>query len=194
MIILVRADASAAQVDALGRRIRDLGLTVVVLDDAKGRALEVLGDERGRVLSLADDPAVEEVLTRRTPLAGGEPLWPHAALRVGMLAVALLSVLLLLAAFFPPALSDPARPPLAKSPAPEWYARPPAAVLEAFPSSIRWIGGALVLLFGAALLLLPYLDRFDPETPKGRAVGRLVRAAGAVVLLACAVLAMGFGS
>ena len=191
MIILLRHDATPAQVAELAGRIRGLGLETVPLDDAKGRAIEVLGDERGLVLSLAHDPGVLEILTRRHPLAGGEPLWPHFALRVGILAVGVVAALLLLAGFLPPALSDAASRPLAARPPVEWYLRMPTRVLEAFPASLRSVGGALVLAFGLVVLFLPWIDRFDPGTPKGRAVSRAVRAAGAVMLLVTVVLALG---
>lgn len=191
MIILLRRDVTPAQVLDLNEKIRAMGLQTVPLDDAKGQAIEVLGDERGSVLALAGGPGVEEILTRRHPLTGGEPLWPHVALRAGILAIGVVIALLILSVFLPPSLGDAASQPLASRPPVEWYLRPPTAVLEAFPRSIRWVGGTLVLLFGLVLLLLPWIDRFDPATPRGRVVSRAVRAAGAFVLLASIVLMLG---
>ena len=191
MIILLRHDVTPAQVKDLNERIRALGLETVPHDDAKGQAIEVLGDERGRVLALGGRPGVEEILTRRLPLAGGEPLWPHFALRLGILTIAVLVVVLLLSAFLPPSLGDSASTPLARRPSVEWYLRAPTAVLEAFPASMRWLGGTLVLLFGLGILCLPWIDRFDPATPRGRAVSRAVRAAGALVLVVSLVLMLG---
>jgi len=190
MIVLLRSTATAADVRSLADRIRSFGLEAVVLDDAKGRALEVLGDDRGRVLSLAGDPSIEEILTRRRPVEGGEPLWPHFALRVGMLAVGLIAALLLLSAFVPPGLGDSPSRPVASQRA-EWYLRPPTAVLEAFPASLRWLGGVAVLLFGLALVALPWIDRWDPATPRGRAVGLALRGAGALVVVVSLVLVFG---
>lgn len=190
MIILLRHDVTPAEVTGLTAQIRAMGLETVTLDDTKGQAIEVLGDERGRVLALAGSPGVEEILTRRLPLAGGEPLWPHFALRVGILAVALVSLLLLLAGFLPPALGDAASAHKDAHP-PEWYLRMPTTVLGAFPSSLRWIGGTLVLLFGLAVLLLPFIDRFDPETPRGRTLSRAIRAAGLLVIVGSVVLMTG---
>jgi quinol-cytochrome oxidoreductase complex cytochrome b subunit len=191
VILLLRKDAPADSVRALDDRIRAMGLTTVTLDDAKGRAIEVLGDDRGQALAMADDPAVEEILTRRRPLVGGEPIWPHFALRLGMLAVAVISAVLLLAAFLPPGLGDPASHPLASKPPVEWYLRPPTFLIEALPASLRWLGGTLVFLFGAAFIALPWIDGGDLSTPRGRAVARAVRAVGALVFLISLVLVLG---
>ena len=160
MIVLLRDDADQAAVDDLLRRVQALGLQVRALDGQRGRALEVLGESRGRALELRGAPAVREILTRRTPLAGGEPLWPHVALRLGIALLLLLSALFVLASFLPPGLGDAAHAdnPSATLPV-EWYLRPVAGLTALFPVAARPLAGVLVLLLFLAFLLWPLLDR-----------------------------------
>ena len=106
MIVLLEPDAGPETVRDVVRAIEGLGLEAVPLREAKGHALEVLGAQRGRALELRGTPGVQEILTRRTALTGGEPLWPHGALRLAIMALPLLVVILLLSVFFPPALGD----------------------------------------------------------------------------------------
>ena len=106
MIVLLRHGADAGDVREFVDAVRALGLDVVPLDDRKGRGFEILGIDRGKVLALRDSPAVAEILTRRTALTGGEPLWPHFLLRLTVLGLAVLSAVLLVAAWLPPRLAD----------------------------------------------------------------------------------------
>jgi len=160
MIVLLRDDVDQAAVDDLLRRVEALGLQVRALDGARGRALEVLGEGRGRALELRGAPAVREILTRRTLLVGGEPLWPHFALRVGVVLLALLGLLFLLAAFLPPGLGDAAHAdnPAAALPV-EWYLRPFAGLCALLPEAARPLAGVTGLLLFLAFLLWPFLDR-----------------------------------
>ncbi|MFV1959938.1 MAG: hypothetical protein ACC662_11070, partial [Planctomycetota bacterium] len=166
MIVLLKRDASPDVVARLMERIRDEGLEVVPLQEGGDRAFEVVGAERGRVLPLAGAEGVEAILTRRTPLHGGEPLWPHFTIRVTILALVLLSVLLIMAAFLPSGLGDAAQAaggsPAAGMP---WYLRPLAWLYGLFPPSLHWLSGTLVLLFWAGLFFLPFLDR-PPRSPR----------------------------
>ena len=192
MIVLIRHDADPDAVRALADGIRELDLEAVPLDTGHGRAFEVVGADPSRVQELAGDPAVAEIMTRRTPLAGGEPVWPHVVLRVAIATILLLVLLALLTAIFPPGLGDQAtaaRPETA--PAVEWYLRPLDQLLQVFPAGL---GGWLVLLFWVALFLWPFLDRADPSTPRGRKAVLLMRIAGGVVLVLAVALALGVGS
>lgn len=182
MIVLLQPTVSAEGAHAIAERIRALGLQVIPLDDAKGRALEVLGEERGKVLTL-DEPGIREVLTRRVPLVGGEPVWPHFALRLGILAILVVSTLLVLTAFLPPGLGDPATHERAAAAPLEWYLRPAGALLARTPGSLGWIGGTAILALGLVLLFLPWIDRGDASKPRDRAVAQGVRAAATIVLL-----------
>ena len=174
MIVLLRADADAAAVEELVLSIQELGLDVVPLDERKGRGFEVVGPERGRVLALRDAPAVDEILTRRTALSGGEPLWPHFALRVGILVLLLLVTLVLLSAFFPPGLSDSAMMAGERPGQVEWFLRPLAGMLSMFPPRAAVVGGLLFLLYWLCFIFWPFIDRSDARTPGGRRAARLV--------------------
>lgn len=186
MIVLLRPDADAAAAEGVAQALRRLGLDPVPLDDVRGRAFEVGGDPTGRVLELRRIPGVEEVLTRRTPLEGGEPLWPHFALRLASVALVLLAVLLLLSAFTPPALGDRAVPDDGASRAVEWYLRPLAGLLARFPGAGRPLVGLFWLLF----FLWPFLDRADPATPGGRRLVLAMRVMGAALVVLLLVLAL----
>jgi len=186
MILLLRADADQAAIDDLFARLKALDLEAVVLDGLKGRAIEVVGENRGRALALRDAPAVREILTRRTGLQGGEPLWPHFMLRLGILALLLLVALLLLAAFLPPGLGDAAHPdnPLVGHGV-EWYMRPAAGLVGLFPEGSRWLAGVIGLVLWGAFLSWPFLDRVPQRTAAGRA---LLAALGFAVVLMILVL------
>lgn len=192
MIVLLRPDASAETHRLLAERIRALDLDAVPLEIGARRALEVVGDDPSRVLELADAEGVLEILTRRTPLTGGEPVWPHFTLRVVIAALLLVVLLALLTAFLPPGLGDraTAAPPEA-APAVEWYLRPLDVVLHLLPGAL---GGWLVLLFWLALFLLPFLDRADPTTERGRRMLLLLRVVGVATLAAGILFALGVAS
>ncbi|MHC4818006.1 MAG: hypothetical protein ACYTF8_08120, partial [Planctomycetota bacterium] len=90
MIVLLEPDTGPETVREIVRAIQELGLKAIPLREAKGNAIEVRGPQRGRALELRGTPGVQEILTRRTALTGGEPLWPHGALRLAIMAVPLL--------------------------------------------------------------------------------------------------------
>jgi hypothetical protein len=185
MILLIRHDATEAQVAAIGKSIADRGLRLIPLEGEKGRAFEVEGESLGGVLSLRTAPGVAEVLTRRRSLAAGEPLWPHFALRLGALLLLLLALLVLLAAFLPIGLSDVAGTP-GPSVAVEWYLRPLAGFVGLFPERLQWLGGLLLFAFWAGLFAWPFLDRALPP----RHAVLLVRVLGIAMLLLAVALAL----
>jgi hypothetical protein len=177
VIVLLRHGAPAGDVREFVDAVRALGLEVVPLDDRRGRGFEILGAERGKVLALRGSPAVAEILTRRTALAGGEPLWPHFFLRFSALGLAVLAALLLVAAWLPPQLAEAA--PGAGDGGVDWYLRPLAAFLAFFPGAFRPLGGTLFLLFWGLFIFWPFLDRAEPS---GR-TAKLVRVMGVLLLL-----------
>ncbi|MHC5211104.1 MAG: hypothetical protein ACYTG2_10335 [Planctomycetota bacterium] len=186
MIVLLQTDADRATIEALMARLSDLGLEAAMLDGSKGRALEILGDDRGRALALRGAPGVREILTRRLPLEGGEPIWPHFALRLGILSLLLLTVLVLLTAWFPPGLGDAAHPDTPRAGhAVEWYLRPAAGLVALAPEGAPWIAGVIGFLLWGLLLVWPFLDGSSSKPSAGfvmlRFVGALV-ALGVVLL------------
>ncbi len=183
MIVLLEPSATPQAVKAIADRIREMGLEAIPLDDAKGRAFEVVGDQRGRVFALAGEEGVQEILSRRFPPKGaGEPLWPHFMLRVGILGVLLVSALLLLTVFLPPGLSD-AVEKAGGPPAPvEWYLRPTEGLFRFLTGLPRWVGGTFVLVFGFVFLLLPWIDR-GGESRRERLVALAIRTLGLAVLV-----------
>jgi hypothetical protein len=175
MIVLLTHDADAATIQEVLRRIEELDLRAVTLDTRRGRALEILGSDRGRALSLRGTPGVEEILTRRTALVGGEPVWPHFTLRVAMLTTVVLVVLAGLTAFLPPGLGDPVggiAPQVTEveaMAAVEWYLRPSAMLMSLFGSERQLLAGAVAMLAWLALLFWPFIDRTKkkPTTSAG---------------------------
>ena len=192
MIVLLRHDTDAETARALLARIRELDLDAVPLDTERGKAFEVVGADPSRVQELQGEPGVQEILTRRTPLVGGEPVWPHFALRVAILAVLLLVVLALLSAFLPPSLMEPATAETPEvRPAVEWYLRPLDGFLQVFGEDGRTMGGILVLLFWLVLFLWPWIDRGNPNTEKGRKLSLALRGVGLLIFAIGVVLALG---
>jgi len=186
MIVLLQAGASRADEEALLDRIHAMGLTAVPLDGPKGRGLELVGGELGQALALRGAPAVHEILTRRTALTGGEPLWPHFALRLAIVAILCVTGLCLLAAWSPPGLGDSAR---IDSPvegvAVEWFMRPAAGLLGLMPGSVRPAAGLAGLLALGLLFFWPWIDR-APLCPPGRRLA--LRLLGLAVVLALVAL------
>jgi hypothetical protein len=195
VIILLEHDADEAEVEALARRLRVLGLSVEPLDGPRGRALQVDGPDLGRALAVRGEPGVRAILTRRTPLAGGEPLWPHVALRVGILFLLLVVLLLALVAIAPPGLGDAAEVDgAAAAGGVEWYLRPLAVVVGLVGDAQRGLVGGLAALAWLLLLLWPFVDHADERTPRGRAAASAVRAAGLALLAGWVALALGVAS
>lgn len=192
MIILLDPAVGDDALREIASRLESLGLRGRLLQGVKGRALEVQGAEPGRALALRGAPGVREVLSRRTALVGGEPLWPHVALRVAMLSLALLLGLLALVVVAPPGLGDAAHPdgPSAGGGS-EWFLRPAERLLELAGPQGRVAGGVLLAAAWLALLLWPFLERLDGATTGGRTLLRLLRVAGVLAALAWVVLAAG---
>ncbi|MHC4957272.1 MAG: hypothetical protein ACYTGN_02775 [Planctomycetota bacterium] len=182
MIVLVRPDADTPEVEALMESVRKLGLDLVPLDDRKERGFEVVGSDRGLVLSLRGSPAVAEILTRRRAVVGGEPLWPHFALRLAVLCTLLVIVLVLLAAFSPALLTEHTRSGSDVRQV-EWFLRPIAGFLALFSADLAPLGGALILAYWATFMLWPFLDRADTRTARGRRVARLILWMGVLLFL-----------
>lgn len=181
MILLLKHGASAASVREVVDAVSALGLSTTPLDDARGKALEVLGADPSRVLGLRGLAAVEEILTRRTPLQGGEPVWPHFLLRVLILVLLLLAVLSLLSAFAPVGLGDRAGTPLPPGTPPplEWYLWPLAGLRDHLGSgAARVATGLFWILFFA----WPFLDRSD--SARARILRRVMGLALIALLLA----------
>jgi len=176
MILLLRHDATDASIKELQERVQALGLSTAPLPGGRGRALEIVGADPSRVLGLRGLAAVEEILTRRTPLKGGEPLWPHFLLRVGILALLLLTTLAVLSAYFPAGLGDRAGGPPGP-PVVEWYLRPLAGLREILGGGTRLATGLFWVLFFA----WPFLDR--TATPRGRMLLKVMGVALLALLL-----------
>jgi len=181
MIILLKHDVTEAGMREVADAVSELGLGTVPLDDARGRAFEVVGADPSRVLGLRGLPAIEEILTRRTPLKGGEPVWPHFTLRLVILTLCLLALLSVLAAFVPVGLEDRARPTLAPGPTvKEWYLRPLHSVLDIAGMTTTRITVGLFWIF---FFFWPFLDRADPETPRGRKTILGLRVLGVALII-----------
>lgn len=188
MIVLVEPDASPDTVREVVRAIQELGLEAAPLHEAKGNAFEVLGAQRGRALELRGTPGVQEILTRRTALTGGEPLWPHGALRLAIMAVPLLVIILLLSVLFPPALGDRVDPAAEGPRVVEWYLRPVTALLDLFPGESAFVGSLIVALYWILFFVWPFVDRVQPGTRRGRYATLSIRVMGAAVILLFVVL------
>lgn len=179
MILLLRHDATEASIHEVKEAVRALGLSTAPLDDGRGRALEVVGADPSRVLGLRGLAAVEEILTRRTPLKGGEPVWPHFTLRVLLLLLLLLAALSILSGFFPVGLGDRSTGGVSSEPLRvEWYLRPLLGLRGALG-----IGAARVAtaLFWILFFAWPFLDR--TETKRSRMLLKLMGIALLVLLV-----------
>ncbi len=93
-----------------------------------------------------------------------EPLWPHALVSRGLAAVAALVVLVGLTFFWPELLMPSDRPPLSGAPdltsILPWYFWPAAGLGRMLSAGLAL---AVTLAGGAALLLLPFWDKAEPD-------------------------------
>jgi quinol-cytochrome oxidoreductase complex cytochrome b subunit len=188
VIVLLEPDTGPETVREIVRAIQELGLKAIPLREAKGNAIEVRGPQRGRALELRGTPGVQEILTRRTALTGGEPLWPHGALRLAIMAVPLLVIILLLSVLFPPALGDAVDPGADGPRVVEWYLRPVTALLDLFPGESTFVGSLIVALYWILFFVWPFVDRVQTGTRRGRYTALSIRAMGAAVILLLVVL------
>jgi quinol-cytochrome oxidoreductase complex cytochrome b subunit len=179
MILLLRHGATEASIKEVKDAVNALGLNTTPLDDRRGRALEVVGEDPSRVLGLRGLAAIEEILTRRTPLRGGEPVWPHFSLRLVILVLLLLVVLSMLSAFIPVGLGDRAgASQLPGSPVVEWYLRPLVGLRNLLGPGAR----VATALFWVLFFAWPFLDRVD--TPMRRMLLKAMGIALIVLILA----------
>lgn len=191
MIVLLEPGSGPETQREVVKAIEALGLQAVPLGEAKGNALEVIGAERGLALELRGTPGVQEILTRRTALTGGEPLWPHGALRLAIMAVPLVIVILLLSVLFPPPLGDHAGPATGDGqPVVEWYLRPVTAVLDLFPAGASFLGAVVIALYWILLFVWPFVDRADPQGPRGRKIALAIRVMGAALIALLVILVL----
>jgi quinol-cytochrome oxidoreductase complex cytochrome b subunit len=190
VIVLLEPGAGPETVREVVRAIEELGLEAVPLHEAKGNAFEVLGAQRGRALELRGKPGVQEILTRRTALTGGEPLWPHGALRLAIMAMPLLVIILLLSVLFPPALGDPVDPAADGPRVVEWYLRPVTALLDMFPTDASFVGSLIIALYWILFLVWPFVDRVQPGTRRGHYTALSIRVMGAAVIVLLVVLVL----
>jgi quinol-cytochrome oxidoreductase complex cytochrome b subunit len=188
VIVLLEPETDPETVREVRRAIEALGLEVAPLRDAKGNAFEVMGAQRGRALELRGTPGVQEILTRRTALTGGEPLWPHGALRLAIMAVPLLVIILLLSVLVPPALGDRVDPATEGPRVVEWYLRPVTALLDLFPREYGWVGSLIIALYWILFFVWPFVDRVQPGTRRGRTTALAIRLMGAAVVVLLVVL------
>jgi len=188
VILLLRHDATDADIAELGERLGELGFESSRLDGERGRALEVRGDHVEELIALRDHAAVEGLLANEAVSGRDEPLWPHGTLQVLILLVLIIAALLVLVAVAPAGLGDRADlgavPPEAAS---EWYMRPLAAFLDTFPPPL---GGILVLVLWIGLIAWPFLDRKRSPDARSRRDALLIRVMGALLIIAMVVLAL----
>jgi hypothetical protein len=182
MILLLKHDATDASVRELKEAVQALGLSTAPLDDGRGRALEIVGADPSRVLGLRGLAAIEEILTRRTPLAGGEPIWPHFTLRLAIVTLLLLALLSILSGYVPTGLGDRATVAAPPGP-PEWYLRPMVGLRDLLGPFARPATALFWILFFA----WPFLDRGD--SPARRMLLRVMGGALVALLLALAFVA-----
>lgn len=188
MIILLRHDASDADISELRQRLVELGFESSRLDDARGRALEAHGHAVQELLALRSHPAVAELLANETAVSDEEPLWPHGVLQLSILLILIVVALLVLVAVAPAGLADQADlGAAAPRGASEWYMRPLATFLDLFPPIV---GGILVLLLWVGLVFWPFLDRKREDDPRSRRIERLVRIMGVLLFLAMITFAL----
>ena len=123
MILLLRHDASDADVANLRQRLDELGFESSRLDDARGRALEAHGEHLHELATLRSHPAVEDLLASEPATGEVEPLWPHGVLQLSILLTLIGVVLLVLLAIAPAGLGDRADlTTLPQTEASDWYA------------------------------------------------------------------------
>lgn len=166
MILLLQPAASAADVERVLGRLRELELAGAPLAVGPMRLVHVTSGDTRRARRLVSDPLVQAVVPTSGPRVRreGRRFWPYHALCTAAVSLVLLGVLVLLAGFLPPGVSGTIAPgeaaPAARWP---WYLAPARGLLARVPHEPAWLGPSLLVALGALFLALPALDRARGE-------------------------------
>jgi hypothetical protein len=194
VIVLLERGAGREEVQGVLERMRALGLAGTELELGTQRLIHVTGGRTRRARHLLSEPAVQAIVPTSGPRVRreGRRFYPFHALCAGAMGLVLLGLLVFLAGFFPPGVSDVLAPGEAPPP-PEWpaYLAPLRALLALAPDRPAWLGPSLLVLLAALGLALPALDRTRGEGLRARAP---VLLAGLFVLVLVALGLAGGGS
>ncbi|MHC4778329.1 MAG: hypothetical protein ACYTFG_07135 [Planctomycetota bacterium] len=159
MILLLKTGITVEEADGLAEAIRSRGAEAVSTMTGDRILLKVTGSPTD-IPDISALGLVEAVLPEPRPEDGTTPVWPDVFLSHGAVACAILSVLILLAAFLPPGLAeqaDPLSPP--EEVRPGWYFAAMFRILKLFPASLDFLGVVCILAILVAVLFLPFIDR-----------------------------------
>lgn len=191
MIVLLERGADRDEVDGILERMRALGLAGAVLEVGSWRLIHLTQGNTRRARRLLSVPGVQAIVPTSGPRVrrDGRRFYPFHALCSGAVGLVLVGLLVFLAGFFPPGVSEAlapgATPP---SPAWPWFLAPARGVLALVPERPLWIGPSLLVALGVLVLGLPLLDRSRATSLRERGPVLLVGALALASALALGLL------
>ena len=177
MIVVLRRGASEAEILEVEREMERRGMSGRRLQLADQAAVHVIAGPTRQSRKLLRLDQVEGLMPTSGPRlrAEGRRFYPYHFVVQCAACIVLLGALVVLAGFFPAGMGGPIDPrTLPVRISDPWYARATIAFVALFPPGSAWLAWLLLLLGGAAVLLLPVFDR-------GR--GRARTAAVAIAIL-----------
>lgn len=181
MIVVLRRGASEAEVLHVEREMERRGLSGRRLQVGDQPAVHVIAGPTRQARRLLRLVQVEGLVPTSGPRlrAEGRRFYPYHFVVQSAACVVLLGALVMLAGFLPAGMGGPIDPHAAPAEIFDpWYARAPLAFVALFPPESAWLAWLVLLGAGAAVLLLPVVDRGHDH---GR---RSVIAAGMLLALA----------
>jgi len=178
VIVVLRRGATEAEILEVEREMERRGLSGRRLQIGDQPALHATAGPTRQTRRLLRLKQVEGLVPTSGPRlrAEGRRFYPYHFVVQSAASIVLFGALVMLAGFFPAGVGGPidprAMPARISDP---WFARAPLAFVALFPPESAWLAWLVLLLAGAAVLLLPVVDR-------GRGRGRIVVLAAALLL------------
>lgn len=162
MIIVIKREAGQDAIGLVLKELEELGLEGRVLDGLDRPIIHILNAPTWPAKRLARHPAVSALIPTSGPRhrREGRRFFPYHFLAWCNLLLLGLSLLLLLAGFFPPGLGRPAdllRP--GENVAAPWYIQGIHSFLALFPAGSGGLAAMALALIWAAFFFLPEIDR-----------------------------------
>jgi hypothetical protein len=166
MIIVLRADATDEQRDAVVSELEGLGLGVRAMRGGGKHLIHLVSGPTRRARRVLGSHAVEALVPTSGPRlrSVGHRIYPYHFIRWCAAGIVIFGLAVLLAGQLPPGTGREIQldhPPDAL--AWPWYLHAPRALVLSFAPEQRWMGWGLLLLLLIVTFLLPVLDRTRGE-------------------------------
>ena len=181
MIVVLRRGATEAEIQEVEREMERRGLLGRRLQIGDQPALHAVAGPTRQTRRLLRLKQVEGLVPTSGPRlrAEGRRFYPYHFVVQSAACIVLFGALVMLAGFLPAGVGGPIDPSVMPARISDpWFARAPLAFVALFPPGFAWLAWLVLLAAGAAVLLVPVVDR---RKDRGR-----ISVIAALVLLALA--------